>query len=220
MTPPAPSRPAAGRPPATSAAEILAAARELIEEHGWQSLTIRTLAARLNVGASTIYHHVRDREDLLVQLLNAQAATVAHESVPTDPRSRIIAGATAMHAALVAAPWAADVLVADDLVGEASLWMVEAIVGGAMDYGKSVEQSVDLYRSLWYYTAGEILVRARAAEADESGARASYRDRVFHGLDRAALPHLATIADEWPAITRRDTYAAGLGAFVDGLLRA
>lgn len=35
---------------------------------------------------------------------------------------------------------------------------------------------------------------------------------------RASVPHLAALADRWPELTARDTYAQGLRAFVDGLL--
>jgi hypothetical protein len=32
------------------------------------------------------------------------------------------------------------------------------------------------------------------------------------------MPSLAAIGDRWPALAARDTYAAGVRAFVDGLL--
>jgi AcrR family transcriptional regulator len=60
-----------GRPTVTSRKQILAAAQSVIEVEGWQRLTLRRLAAELGIGTTTLYHHVRDREDLLVQLLGA-----------------------------------------------------------------------------------------------------------------------------------------------------
>jgi AcrR family transcriptional regulator len=221
MTPPefrAPTGP--GRPPATSRSQILAAAREVIDRDGWQKLTVRSLAGELGVGASTIYHHVRDRDELLIQLLNEQAARLVPPATPEEPRERIIVGATAIHDALVAAPWAVEVLASDDLVGEASLWMVEAIVDGAMQIGLTAEQAVDLYRSLWYFIVGEILVRSGSTRRRASDDRPAYRDEVFGRLDPEMLPRLAALAGEWPSLTRRDTFAAALQAFVNGLLGA
>jgi len=55
-----PHRPAAG----DLLAQILAAARRLIDRDGWDNLTIRRLAAETCIGA-TMYHHVRDKDDLL-----------------------------------------------------------------------------------------------------------------------------------------------------------
>src|SRR5579875_1528408 len=59
-----------GRPPVTSRPEILAAARRLIDRDGWEKLSVRRLAAELGIGTTTLYHHLRDKEDLLLLLLN------------------------------------------------------------------------------------------------------------------------------------------------------
>ena len=127
-----------GRPPVTSRAQILTAARRLIDRDGWEKLTIRRLAAEIGIGATTLYHHIRDKEDLLVQLLNHHVGLLERPALPDDPRDRVVAAATAMHDALAAWPWAAEVLTTDGFVGlldESALWMVDAIVGGADDYG-------------------------------------------------------------------------------------
>jgi hypothetical protein len=139
--------------------------------------------------------------------------------LPPGPRDRIIAAATAQHAALAAWPWAADVLTTDGfvgLLGEPALWMVEAIVAAAIDYGCTPEQAVDVFRSLWYYTVGEILVRAHTSRRRASGR--IWRDIDFSNFDRSRLPHLAGLGDQWPTLAARDIYPQGLHAFVDGLL--
>lgn len=208
-----------GRPPSTSRAQILAGARELIDRDGWEKLTVRRLASHLGIGAATLYSHVRDREDLLVQLLNDHAAELARPEMPEDPVERILAAATAIHDTLAAAPWATEVLIADDLVGDDALWTVEAIVASAIECGLTPIAAADLYRSVWYFTAGEILVRSHSARRDHERKRPNYRNSIFEDLDPERLPVLASLAGEWPRIVRRDTYQAGLRALVEGLLR-
>lgn len=217
---PATPRRRTGRPPTTSRAQILIAARRLIDRDGWQRLTLRRLAAEIGVGTTTLYHHVRDKEDLFVQLLNDYADQVPRPSLPSAPRDRIVAAAIVIHDALATWPWAVEALTADDLLGESALWLVDTIVSGAIDCGCGTEQAVDLYRGIWYYTVGEILVRANAARRRADDNRPTYRDVVFSNLDASRLPHLAAIADRWPTLVSRDTYAQGLRAFVDGLLAA
>ncbi|MET9687063.1 TetR/AcrR family transcriptional regulator C-terminal domain-containing protein [Streptomyces sp. NPDC006514] len=122
-----------------------------------------------------------------------------------------------MHDALTAWPWAAEVLSADGFVGlldESAMWMVEAIVAGADDHGCTPEQSVDVFRSIWYYTVGEVLVRAHSARRRDEGQPLAYRD----DLDPAQVPHLAAIGVRWAALAARDIYPQGLRTFVDGLL--
>ncbi|MGW7078173.1 TetR/AcrR family transcriptional regulator [Streptomyces sp. NPDC054871] len=206
-----------GRPPVTSRAQILTAARGLIDRDGWEKLTVRRLAAELGIGATTLYHHIQSKDDLLLLLLNHHVAQVERPQLPSDPRERILVATTALHNALAAWPWAAEVLSADGFVGlldESAMWMVEAIVAGAADHGCTPEQSVDVFRGLWYYTVGEVLVRAHSARRNAAGQPFAYRD----DLDPSQVPHLAAIGVRWAALAARDIYPQGLRAFVDGLL--
>jgi AcrR family transcriptional regulator len=220
--PPASASPGrTGRPPVTSRADILAAARRLIDRDGWETLTVRRLAAELGIGTTTLYHHVRDKEDLLLLLLNEYAGQIAQPALPSEPRERIIVAAAALHEALAAWPWAADVLTVDGFVGvlsEPALGTVETIVAGAVDAGCTLEQAVEVFRSVWYYTVGEILVRAHSARAKADGTRPAPADGFLGRVDPARLPRLAALGDQWPILAARDTYLTGLRAMVEGLL--
>ncbi|MBX6169485.1 MAG: TetR/AcrR family transcriptional regulator [Thermobispora bispora] len=204
----------------TSRAKILAAARRLIDRDGWEKLTIRRLAAELGIGTMTLYHHVRDKEDLLLLLITEYAAQVPRPDLPGEPRERIIATAIVIHDALAAWPWAAEVLTADGFIGRFgdSLWMVETILDGAIDCGCTPEQAVHVFRSIWYYTVGEILVRAHTARQPADAGRPAERDPLFSDLDESRMPHLVALGDQWGTLSAQDTYAQGLRALVDGLL--
>ncbi|WP_067474473.1 TetR/AcrR family transcriptional regulator [Actinomadura hibisca] len=211
-----------GRPPVTDRARILAAARRIIERDGWEKLTVRRLAADLGIGTTTLYHHVRDREDLLVQLINEVAETTLHLDLPEAPRDRVIAAATAIHDALAALPWAAEILITDGFLGrlgEPALRMVEVIVAGAVECGCTPEQAVDVFRSVWYYLVGEILVRVHSVRRQAGNVRPA-DDEAFFGddLDMSQIPHLAALGDRWEELAARDTFPQGIEAFVDGLL--
>lgn len=88
--------------------------------------------------------------------------------------------------------------------------MVEGVVGGAIEHGCTPEQGVHIFRSIWYYTVGEILVRAHSKQPAA--------DTFFSRLDTTRTPHLAGIGNRWPDLAARDTYPDGLRALVDGLL--
>lgn len=49
-----------------SRAAILKAARELFEEKGFDQATLRTIAKRAGMGASSIYRHFQSKEELLI----------------------------------------------------------------------------------------------------------------------------------------------------------
>jgi AcrR family transcriptional regulator len=52
-----------------SRARIRGAARELFRERGFDGATLRAIAERAGMGASSIYRHVRSKEELLVEEL-------------------------------------------------------------------------------------------------------------------------------------------------------
>ncbi|MFI6403221.1 TetR/AcrR family transcriptional regulator [Streptomyces sp. NPDC050548] len=210
-----------GRPPATSRTQILTAARRLIDQSGWEKLTIRRLAAEIGVAPTTLYHHVRDKEDLLFLLIHEYADRIPHPDLPAEPRDRIVVCALAIHDSLAAWPWAAEVLTTDGFIArlsDSALKLVEAILAAAVEHGCTPEQAVHVFRSLWYYSVGEILVRAHSPGRrpdDEPPARTT---PFLDGLDASELPHLAALGDRWVSLSRLDTYPQGLCAFVDGLL--
>ncbi len=182
-------------------------------------LTMRRLATEVGSTPMALYHHVRDKEELLVLLLDDYAVRALHRpELPADPRERVVAAATAIHEALAACPWIVEVLTADDLMSKSALWFVEQIVSGLVEGGLSLDEAVHGYRAIWYYTAGEIVVRRTAARRRAEDDRATYREEVFSGLDPDELPRLAQAADRWAPLTAEDTYRDGLKALVEGLL--
>jgi AcrR family transcriptional regulator len=206
-----------GRPPRISRPEIITAALRVIEEDGMGALTMRRLAREVGSTAMALYHHVRDKEELLLLLLDDYAAGIPRPELPDEPRERMVAAALAMHEAVSGCPWAVDVLKADDLMSVGALWYPEQIVDAAVRAGLTIEEAVDAYRIIWHYTAGEIGGRAAARRRREEGGP-TYRERVFAELDAGEFPRLSTVARRWEDLTGRDTYAKGVRALVDGLL--
>ncbi|WP_405365978.1 TetR/AcrR family transcriptional regulator [Kitasatospora sp. NBC_00039] len=215
--PPAPRR-SPGRPPRISREEVIGTARRIVTEEGVHRLTMRRLATEVGSTPMALYHHVRNKEELLVLLLDDYASrTLRRTELPAPPRERVVAAATTIHEALATCPWIVEVLTADDLMSASALWFVEQIVDGLVACGLSPEQAVHGYRAIWYYTAGEIVVRATAARRRADDDRTTYRERVFAELDPDELPRLAQVAGRWAPLTAEDTYADGLRALIDGL---
>ncbi|MFD8705685.1 TetR/AcrR family transcriptional regulator [Kitasatospora sp. NPDC059648] len=219
MPQPSAPRRTTGRPPRISLEEVIGTARRIVAEEGVNRMTMRRLATEIGSTPMALYHHVRNKEDLLVLLLDDYATrTLRRPELPAHPRERVVAAAAAIHDALAACPWITEVLTADDLMSTSALWFVEQIVDGLAECGLSPDRAVHGYRAIWYYTAGEIMVRTTAARRRADDDRATYRERVFADLDPGELPRLAQVADRWASLTAEDTYLEGLRALVDGLL--
>jgi AcrR family transcriptional regulator len=92
-----------------SRAQIRAAARALFREKGFDGATLRAIAERAGMGASSIYRHIRSKEELLVEELaelqeRAWRQVRARGDRATGARSRVRAFLDAEHAQLLADP--------------------------------------------------------------------------------------------------------------------
>src|SRR5215468_8785389 len=58
---------------------ILDAARELFAEHGYDAVTMRGIAERIEYSPTAIYFHFKDKDALLRELCELDFAALAHE---------------------------------------------------------------------------------------------------------------------------------------------
>lgn len=92
-----------------SRAQIRAAARALFREKGFDGATLRAIAERAGMGASSIYRHIRSKEELLVEELAEQRERAFRQvrsrgERSAGARSRVHAFLEAEHALLLADP--------------------------------------------------------------------------------------------------------------------
>ncbi|UKD51622.1 TetR/AcrR family transcriptional regulator [Amycolatopsis sp. FU40] len=208
-----------GRPPKISRSDIVAAAHRVIDEDGVDALTMRRLAKEVGSTPMALYHHVRDKEGLLLLLLDdyAHGEMPRPENLPEEPCDRIVAVAKAMRDGLANCPWIVEVLRSDDLLSVGGLWYPEKIVAAAEKAGLPIEAAVEVYRAVWHYTLGEISSRAAAARRRDQGGD-THRQRVFADLDTTEFPTLAQIGPRWETLTAQDSYERSIRALVNGLL--
>jgi AcrR family transcriptional regulator len=206
-----------GRPPRLSRDDVVAAARRVAARDGVDVLTMRRVAQEAGTTAMALYHYVRNREELLLLLLDHYAAGITSSPERADPRTQIIDAATAMHAALAAEPWVAEVLSSDRLLSRAALWYPERIIDGLVRAGRTPVAALRGYRAIWYYTVGEILIRAHAARSREAGP--TVRDQVLADLEPTEFPRLAGLSPRWAEVAGQDHFRSGLTALVHGLLQ-
>jgi AcrR family transcriptional regulator len=74
---------------------ILTAAREIARQEGWQSVTVRKVAERIEYSPPTIYEYFESKEDILIELLREgfrqMAVTLkAIREAVADPEQRLL----------------------------------------------------------------------------------------------------------------------------------
>lgn len=206
-----------GRPPRLSRDAVITAAAAIVAREGVEKLTMRVVADELGSSPMSIYRHVRDKDELLVLLLDRLAAELPRPRLPRDPRARLLKACRVMRDGLAAHPWVVDVLAGGDLIAPSILWLLEEIVASFVACGLTHAQAADGYRAVWQFTIGELIVR-RGLDRVATLNRPPYVLEVLTSVDPRELPTLAALASHWASARQRDSYDIGLEALVDGLL--
>ncbi len=208
-----------GRPPTLTRAALVDAARAVVERDGIASLSMRRVAEELGRSPMALYRHVRDKDELLVLLLDRLASELPRPDLPDvdDPRPRLQAACRALHNSLALHPWVVDVLAGGELIAPSILWLMEAIVASFVACGLSPAQAADGYRAVWQFTVGELIVRRGLARVAAAGRRPYVLD-VLTSVDPTLFPTLARLGPHWAPARSRDAYDLGLSALLDGLL--
>ena len=192
--------------PVTSRAQILAAARELIDRDGWEKLTVRGLAAETR-------HRAR-RPCTTTCGTRTICCSCCSTSTGADPSSRPAGRAAGPHHRGRRRDARAPRLLAvggrdphrrrlrrppgrfGPLAGRGHR-------GRSHRRGCTPEQAVDVFRGLWYYTVGEALVRARTARrrTPPSGPGATSTSAASTRPGCRGWPPWATSGPRWPRET-------------------
>ncbi|MFF5937272.1 TetR/AcrR family transcriptional regulator [Streptomyces sp. NPDC012508] len=99
-----------GRPRRLSREAILRSAERILMEEGAEHLSVRRLAKDMSSTPMALYHHVKDKDELLLLLLEARTERLPRAELPREPRERLLAGARSLHEMLANCPWAVDAL--------------------------------------------------------------------------------------------------------------
>lgn len=151
-------------------AQIVASALRLLEARGPAGLSIRQLAAELGVSPMAVYRHVRNKDDLLDEVVDRLLSTT------WEPRSErlhweawILDAADRLRAFLVSQPLALEAYLRHPVTSPAAVARMEAMLR-ALRHGLVTEQAARrAYAAIHTYTIGfAALQAARLAAPDQS----------------------------------------------------
>ena len=167
---------------------VLRAAVELADEGGLEALSMRRLAQHLGVEAMSLYHHVRNKEEILGGMLDFVYSEIEPPSSEGDWRSAMRRTAISFHDVLLRHTWACSLFMAPIGVGTARLSYMDTVLGRLRRAGFSADMTHHAYHALDSHIVGFTLwllpYLALAQQQPDLAAR------FLRELPIGELPHL------------------------------
>jgi AcrR family transcriptional regulator len=198
---------------------ILAAALDLLDEQGAETLSMRSLAQRLESGTATLYRHFSNRSELVSMVIDHILGKVdldadAVAALPWQQACTLFA--QHMFDALRHHGNVASLLIEYTPMGPNALANRERCLSVFLDNGFSPAVAAHAYATLARYVLGfAIQLSGTAAVAGRQDAELS---AAFHELDPSRYPATVAVADDLP-VPLAEEFAFGLRLIVAGLER-
>ncbi|OPG13391.1 TetR/AcrR family transcriptional regulator [Microbispora sp. GKU 823] len=211
------------RPPARAAREapplsrdrIVEEAVALLDEEGADRLTMRRLAERLGTGSTTLYWHLKTKDDVLDLALDAIFAAV---EIPADDgrdwRAAVTALITRWRAVLLDHPWSAALL-GRPMLGPNVLARSEFLYATLVNAGVAEPHLTAAAYGLSNYVIGSALMQATWTAGGEQATGQTARERF-----RAESDRYPVLAAHGPLVVDGDwdtSFALGLQWLLDGI---
>jgi AcrR family transcriptional regulator len=169
--------------------QVLRAAVALADEVGLESLSMRRLAQQLGVEAMSLYHHVRNKQDLLGGMLDIVYAEIEPPSPDGAWRPAMRRSAISFYRVLRSHPWACGLLGSAIEASPLRLRYMDAVLGRLRSAGFSAVMTHHAYHALDSHIVGFTLwLLPYLAIATQ---QPDYAGQFLAELPAGELPHLA-----------------------------
>lgn len=196
---------------------VLDAATALLASGGEPAVSMRALATALGVSPMAVYRHYRDRDDLLVAVVERVAAEVVLPPVHPDAVHEATDVALCLHDLLVEHPWMVRLIATGRLASPAGLRFPERLVSCAHRAGLGDDAAFVFYRTMFATVLGQA-VHTSARRYDAVHGVGAVPPEVVTQADDATTPAVARLAPRWRRLDAAATPRAVIGAVAAALV--
>lgn len=188
--------------------QIVHAALELVDEHGSDALTMRSLAKRVNRQVSSLYNHVGSRDEL-IELVRARIV----EDIDTSPFAEhpwdvaLEAWARSYLTVFAAHPNLIRVLATTPIRDVSTFVIYDDVIGALIDGGWPLHDAVAVMRTVEAHVLGSALDIVAPSDMLDQASVPAELERVHAALDPRYEGSTSAAA----------AFELGIAALLDGL---
>lgn len=200
---------------------VIQEAVALADTSGVTALTMRALANRLGVEAMSLYHHVKNKTEILDAMVDAVFAEITLPHPQTDWLPAMRDRATSMRTTLLHHPWAITLMDSRKTPGEATLTHHNAVIGCLRQAGFTIAGAAHAFSLLDSYTYGFTQQELSLPFTEPTETTAVATD-ILNQLPQDKYPHLTEMIINHalnPTYNYTKEFHIGLDLILDGLER-
>jgi TetR/AcrR family tetracycline transcriptional repressor len=190
----------------------------IVDNHGADALSMRTLAQQLNSGTATLYRHFADRSEVIAQVVDRVFGEVEFDTDELIAIGWEQACKTVAHTMFDALRRHANVsrLLAEQVpIGPNAMVQRERLIGALLGCGFPPRLAARTHAALARYVLGfAIQLTGPSAGGEQDDARLA---AVFHEVDPARFPATSRVADHLP-VPLDEEFEFGLDLIIAGLV--
>lgn len=215
------ARRGAGAAVPLSRERVLRQALALADSEGIDALSMRRLGRELDAGAMSLYHHVRDKEELLDGMVDLVFAETHLPESRGDWRAAMRAWAVSAREVLARHPWAIGLMESRTSPGPANLRHREAVTATLRKAGFSIRMATHAHWLLDSYIYGFALQEATLPFAGADELTDMTREVFLPQLPPEEYPYLNESATELSqgGYDPAEEFTYGLDLILDALER-
>jgi AcrR family transcriptional regulator len=218
----------ASRRPAHTRADIARAALEIADSQGFDAVSMRRVAERLGAGTMTLYHYVRNKDELVALMSDAVMAEVVvpEGTLSDDWRMALTQIANRSHDAFKAHHWVFQQMRDDGVPGPNGMRHFEQSLQAVAGLGLDRDQTFEVIGQVDDYVFGYSLREVQEAEEQEHGWSPAVVDFFRRELATGDYPLIheffgddfeAAFAEAMEMIGNEDRFHRGLKRLLDGI---
>jgi AcrR family transcriptional regulator len=217
----------AARRPSHSRVEIARAAIEIADAEGFEAVSMRRVAQKLGAGTMTLYHYVRNKDELVTLMSDAVMGEilVPEGELSGDWREALTQIATRTRGAFVRHRWIFERF-GDGRPGPNGMRHFEQSLAAVAPLGLGREEVFDLIGQVDDYVFGYALREQQELEEHERGWPPEVVDFLQREIDSGDYPRItdffgtdvdAAINELIDLIGQQDRFPRGLNRLLDGI---
>ena len=189
------------------------------DDDGLEAVTMRRLAGELGVEAASLYHYVKNKNQILDGLVELVAAEIERPMPSTDWRAAVSDRANHTRAGLRRHPWAVSLMASRTSPGPATLGLLEAGIRCFREGGFSVPQAAHAISVVDGYVHGFVLQEVNLPFRDESEL-AAMTGAIMDTFPASEFPYLFEMTVEHvlkPGYDYGKEFDSGLTVVLEGV---